>query len=384
MKRLGLIVNPIAGMGGRVGLKGTDGPEILAKARGLGAVPEAPGRAVEALTRLLLPDRKVSVLTYPGEMGEEEAKAAGFSPEVIGSVTAGRTSGEDTERAAREMAALGVDLILFAGGDGTARNICNAVGAGLPVVGVPAGVKIHSAVYATTPRAAGDLAALFLEGRVSRTREAEVMDIDEDAFREGRISARLHGYLKVPFQVGLVQGLKAGSRGGEESALGGIAFEVVGRMADGALYLVGPGTTTRPILGRLGLPKTLLGVDAVRDGRLVAADASERTILSLLESGPAARIVVTPIGGQGHILGRGNQQFSPRVIRQVGKDGIIVVATAGKMATLRGCPLLVDTGDAKLDDQLRGYVRVITGFRQELVYRVASCPGRTIEQGGAR
>jgi len=388
VKRLGLIVNPVAGMGGRVGLKGTDGPEVLAQASELGAKPEAPGRAIEALVRLARLSDKVLVFSYPGEMGEDEARSAGLEPVVIGSIVPGRTTGADTERAAREMAALGVDLLLFAGGDGTARNVCAAWGAGVPVVGIPAGVKIHSAVYATGPRSAGDLAALFLEGKVSRTREAEVMDIDEAAFREGRVSGRLFGYLTVPVQAGMNQALKAASRGGEERALDGIAAEIVDRMKDGGLYLVGPGTTTRAVFQRLGLAKTLLGVDAVQSGRLVASDANERALLTLLAGGTSGRIVVTPIGGQGFVFGRGNQQLSPGVIHKVGREGIIVVATAGKMASLGGNPLLVDTGDSRLDDELGGYVRVLTGYRRELVYRVASStsspvePARTRRRGG--
>lgn len=379
VKRLGLIVNPVAGMGGRVGLKGTDGPEVLAQASELGARPEAPGRAIEALARLARLGDKILVFSYPGEMGEDEARSAGLAPVVIGSIVPGRTTGLDTERAAREMADLGVDLLLFAGGDGTARNVCAALGTGVPVVGIPAGVKIHSAVYATGPRNAGDLAALFLEGKVSRTREAEVMDIDEVAFREGRVSARLFGYLTVPVQAGMVQALKAASSGGEERALDGIAAEIVDRMEDGGLYLVGPGTTTRAILQRLGLAKTLLGVDAVQSGRLVASDANERALLTLLDGGAPGRIVVTPIGGQGFVFGRGNQQLSPRVIRKVGREGIVVVATAGKMASLGGGPLLVDTGDSRLDDELAGYVRVLTGYRRELVYRVASSESSPVE-----
>ncbi|MDQ7793255.1 MAG: ATP-NAD kinase family protein [bacterium] len=371
LKKLGLIVNPVAGMGGRVGLKGTDGPAILEQARELGAVPEAPGRAVEALGRLLRLKDTFNLVTYPHDMGENEARRAGFVPTVIGLIEPGRTTGEDTRRAAGDLMDRGVDLLLFAGGDGTARDICTAVGAGLVAVGVPAGVKIHSAVCATTPRSAGDLAALFLEGKVTRVREAEVMDIDEEAFRAGRVSARLYGYLKVPHEAGMVQSLKAGSRGGEESALDGIASEVIDRMEDGRLYVVGPGTTTRAILERLGLPKTLLGVDVAQGGRLVAGDTTESVLLSLLESGPA-RIVVTPIGGQGFIFGRGNQQISPRVIRKAGVDSIIVVATMGKLVALGGNPLLVDTGASDLNGDLSGYVRVITGYRQEVACKVAS------------
>ena len=385
-KRLGLIVNPVAGIGGRVGLKGSDGTEIQQKAWELGAVPEALNRAVEALERIK-PVDDLQIITYPGEMGEDAARASGFVPTVIGSIQRGETTAEDTRNAAQDMQGLGVDLVLFAGGDGTARDIAdeyvryNAIGEGSDVadgyirrirlvLGIPAGVKIHSAVFATNPRSAGDLALLVLQGRASGRREAEVMDIDEEAFRQGIVAARLYGYLNIPFQRRLVQGLKTASDPGEKAATEAIAWEVVDGMDGETLTIIGPGTTTRAIAARLGVPKTLLGVDVVQQGRLVAADANESQLLALLEE-RLAKIVVTPIGGQGYIFGRGNQQISPRVIEQVGKEHIIVVSTAAKIQGLGGRPLLVDTGDREVDRMLSGYIRVVTGYREQAVYRVS-------------
>ena len=243
--RLGFIVNPVAGIGGRVGLKGSDGADIVRRALELGAAREAPSRAAHALRRLERLKDRLRVVTYPGEMGEDEARAAGFSVELLepasarGTLTvAGQTlaatTAEDTEDAARRMLRGGVRLILFAGGDGTARNIFHAVGDAVPVVGIPAGVKIHSAVYANTPANAGDLAALFLDGsRAVRLREAEVMDIDEDAFRHDRVSARLYGYLRVPYERQLIQSAKAGSQATDEAAMAGIANEVIHGMEGG-------------------------------------------------------------------------------------------------------------------------------------------------------
>jgi predicted polyphosphate/ATP-dependent NAD kinase len=308
-------------------------------------------------------------------MGEDAARACGFEPTVIGSITPGETTPEDTRSAAREMRRLNVDLLLFAGGDGTARDIYNAVGDGVPALGIPAGVKIHSAVFATNPINAGDLAALVLQGRVSSLREAEVMDIDEDAFRRGVVSAKLYGYLKVPFQRRLVQGLKTPSSPGEAASMRAIAYDVVGKMEDDCLYIIGPGTTTRAITSRLGLNKTLIGVDAVLGGERVAADLNESQLLKLVE-GRRARIIVTPIGGQGCIFGRGNQQISPQVIRKVmasgdrPKDCITVVSTPGKIHALGGRPLWVDTGDREVDRMLSGYIRVVTGSGEWIVYKV--------------
>ena len=286
--RLGLIVNPIAGMGGRVGLKGTDGTDTVARARGLGAVPLSGERAATALAVVAraLGDR-VELVTPPGEMGESVARAAGFAPAVVGTITPGATTAADTARAVRAIEQRAVDLLLFAGGDGTARDVCRALAAELPVLGIPTGVKMHSAVYATTPRAAGEVAVRFLNEeatreRLAHCREAEVMDIDEEAVRAGRVSARLYGYLRVPVAPSLVQRVKAGRGGGEAGELAAIAAEVVDRMADGRLYLLGPGTTTRAIADRLGIAKTLLGVDLVYRGELVARDVSEREILAHL------------------------------------------------------------------------------------------------------
>jgi predicted polyphosphate/ATP-dependent NAD kinase len=367
--RLGLIVNPVAGIGGRVGLKGSDGAEIQKKALALGAVPQSLNRAIQALERLK-PVDDLEIITYPGEMGEEAARACGLEPTVIGSIKPGKTTPEDTMNAAREMLRLHVALLLFAGGDGTARDIYNAIGEELPALGIPAGVKIHSAVFGANPMSAGDLAASYLRGKVSNLREAEVMDIDEEAVRQGVVSARLYGYLKVPFQRRLLQGLKTPSSPGEHAAMASIAADVVSNMEDGWLYIIGPGTTTRAITSRLGLDKTLIGVDVVADGELVAADVNESQLLGLLE-GRKAKIVVTPIGGQGYIFGRGNQQISPKVIEKVGRENILVVSTTGKIHSLRGRPLWMDTGDRAVDEMLSGYTRVITGYDEQIVYKVS-------------
>jgi predicted polyphosphate/ATP-dependent NAD kinase len=368
MPELGLIVNPIAGIGGRVGLKGSDGEGIQKRALALGADPQAGSRTIRALERLNAV-QDLEIVTYPGEMGEDAARACGFKPRIIGDITPGATSAEDTRQAAQEMLRMGVDLLLFAGGDGTARDIHAAVDEELPVLGIPAGVKIHSAVFATTPANAGSLASLYLQGRVDGLREAEVMDIDEDAFRQGAVSAKLYGYLLVPFRTSLVQNLKMASVGGEAS-LGAIAEEIAEQMEPDCLYFIGPGTTTRAIAAKLGLDKTLLGVDVVLNGKLLAADVNEAQLLAMLEAGQRAKIVVTPIGGQGHIFGRGNQQLSPKVIKKVGRENIIVVSTKEKLYSLGSRPLLVDTGDPGVDQMLGGYLAVVTGYRERAVRKV--------------
>ena len=371
MKKLGVIVNPVAGMGGRVGLKGSDGIEILRKARLLGARPESPQRAVEALKAISKFKATIRVLTYPAEMGENACREAGLLPAVLGSIRSGQTTGRDTQNAAREMLAQGVHLLLFAGGDGTARDVYNAVGAKVPVLGIPAGVKIHSAVYAVTPRCSGEVAVMFLAGRLMNIREAEVMDIDEDAFRNGVVTAKLYGYLRVPEESRYVQSAKTGGVRAEKETLQGIAAEVVGAMDDDpdCYFIIGPGTTTRAVMETLELENTLLGIDVVRNKQLVANDVTENQLVNLIK-GKKAKLVVTAIGGQGHVFGRGNQPLSPGVIREAGRKNLIVIATKEKLVSLSGRPLLVDTGDEELNEQLSGYVRVVTAFEDYVMYRI--------------
>ena len=368
---LGLIVNPIAGMGGSVGLKGTDTAAILSEARARGAVPQAAGRAKVVLDALAAARPGLELLAAPGQMGERIARDAGLRPVVVADPVGDETGAADTRAAAEAMAAGGARLIVFAGGDGTALDMAAALGDRVPVIGVPAGVKMHSAVYATSPRAAADLALRALTQDIE-ARPREVMDIDEEAFRAGAVSARLYGYMPVPYAPDLTQNVKAGGVSGDREALAGIAAEIVGRMVPGRLYILGPGTTTRAVTEALGLPKTLLGVDLVGDGTLVAADASENDILRALAGSRPGAIVVTPIGGQGHFLGRGNQQIGARVVRAVGLDRLLIAATPEKLASLGGGTLHVDTGDPDLDRALSGWRRVITGYGTEAVCRVAA------------
>ncbi len=382
-RRLGLIVNPVAGLGGRVGLKGSDGPEVQKRALELGAVPQAVDRAARAVERLRsVPD--LEILTYPHEMGADAVRQIGLEPVVIGAVVPGHTTAADTRRAAQEMRDREVELLLFAGGDGTARDIYEAIGLDLPVLGIPAGVKIHSAVFATNPRNAGDLAALYLQGQVEGLREAEVMDIDEEAVRQGIVSARLAGYLKIPYRTNWVQSAKV-AQSSEEASLASLAYDVVEKMKAGWFYILGPGTTVRAIADELGISKTLIGVDVVRivddpeatngEGRraeVVIADASEAQLLSLLQQVGTrqVQIVVTLIGGQGCLFGRGNQPISPRVLEQVGKENIIVVSTPEKLYSLGNQPLWVDTGDPTVDQMLCGYIQVVTGYHERAVRKV--------------
>lgn len=356
--RVGLIINPIAGMGGMVGLKGTDTPEVLQEAVRRGAHPLAQERADEAL-RAAGDLFGYDFLTAGGAMGEDVLRR--HTPRVSVLYSPGEvTSDKDTKAACSAILGAGVDLLMFAGGDGTAMDIMDIVDESVPVIGIPSGVKMHSGVFANTPRDAGTLLRRTrVEGLPSH--RAEVMDIDEDEVRQGRISASLHGYMLTPEEPTLMQPYKLAIGGAnEEQHKEAIAKYFVDTMLPGVLYILGPGTTMDAVGKRLGIDKTLLGVDLVADRGLLAKDVDEDTILKTLEAYPEARIVVSPIGAQGFIFGRGDQQISHRVIEKVGVRNVIVIATPIKMMETK--VLRVDTGDTDLDEELRGYGKVIIGY----------------------
>ncbi|MBK6287335.1 MAG: ATP-NAD kinase family protein [Pseudomonadales bacterium] len=367
--RLGLIVNPLAGIGGAVGLKGSDGAAIVAEARARGAEPRAQARAVRALAMLTGLRSRIELYAAAGVMGMDAAHAAGFEAQVVGPPVSGPTTAQHTQDAARALCAIPVDLLLFAGGDGTARDLCAVVESRLPVLGIPAGVKMHSGVYAVSPEAAGEVVRALIDGALVDIAPGEVRDLDEDAFRGGRVNSRHFGEMRVPAEGRYVQHTKVGGREVEELAIADIAAQIVEEMEPGQLYILGPGTTTFAIKELLGIDGTLLGVDVVRDRECLARDAGEARLLELLrEHSGSARIVVTAIGGQGHVFGRGNQQISAAVIRRVGIDNIVIVAAKSKIGALQGRPLLVDTNDPALDQALHRYMQVVTGYRDAILY----------------
>jgi predicted polyphosphate/ATP-dependent NAD kinase len=365
--RVGLVVNPVAGMGGRVGLKGTDGPALLAEAVRRGAVPQAQDRARDAVAVLLAAVPGLEVLAPPGALGAEAARAAGAEPSTVPVETA--VSGPEATRAA--VAALqrsGIDLLLFAGGDGTARDVASVLGEAQPALGIPTGVKMQSGVFATSPRAAGRLAADWLGGS-RRTRLAEVADLDEEGAGAGRLGPRLFGHLRVPDDAGALQHRKLSRQRDDDALLAAAGAEIAAQLAPGTLCVIGPGTAPKTVLAALGLPATLLGVDLVRDRRLVAADVGEEAILAAAGDGPV-HLVLGATGGQGFVLGRGNQPIGPRVVARAGRDGITILAGRGKLALLPSRRLLVDSGDPSLDAALAGHVRVVTGPGETAVMRL--------------
>lgn len=368
--KLGLIINPIAGIGGSVALKGSDGEGIAEQAIALGAEKKANLRAQQALT-ILAPYKDImTIYTVSGVMGADSAKALGFDTQVLYSPNSIETTALDTENAVNVLQQEGVDLLLFAGGDGTARNICSQVNEQFPVLGIPAGCKIHSGVYAVTPKAAGRVVELMITNQLVSVVEADVMDIDESQFRQGIVKAKRFGEMTIPCELRYVQAVKSGGKESDELVLQDIAAHVIEQMDD-ELFVMGSGSTVAAVMEEAGFDNTLLGVDLVLDQQLIASDVTEPELWQHLQS-HNAKLVITVIGGQGHILGRGNQQLSPRVIRTIGKDNIFIVATKSKLAALNGKPLIVDTGDDELNQNLSGFIPVITGYKDQVLYPVDS------------
>lgn len=360
--RVGLVINPIAGMGGAVGLKGTDGDRAR-RARELGANPHAAQRARGALAELHSADADIVWHTAQGDMGEELLMAIGVSPAVVHPHSQ-PSDGEDTQTVVRTMGSADLDLLLFVGGDGTARDVLASAEESLPVLGIPAGVKMHSAVFGLTPRTAGNAARRFLEaGAPARFCEpGAVMDREFTASGEPASSPTLHGYLSTLQMPSLVQAAKSsGVSSGAE--LTGALHKVRDDLHDFEVAILGPGATMYALKQALGFAGTLLGVDVYRDGLCSIRDAREDQIWEAMQ-GKKICLVVGVIGGQGFLFGRGNQQLSARVLREIPREHLRIVASAQKLAALPASALHVDTGDESVDSALSGYLPVITGLRR--------------------
>jgi len=363
--RVGLIVNALAGVGGPAALRGSDG--VAEQAIALGAVPQAVSRATQALGALLDFGAELTIITGSGSLGADAASAAGLCCEIVYRQPS-KGSAEDTSALARRLMLMQVDLLLFAGGDGTARDVAESVGDAFPVLGIPAGVKMYSGVFATTPAAAGLLAARYLRSRARDVRQCEVMDLDEGDLRCGRIEPSLFGYVASPEDPRLLQGKKVRSVASDAVQAQAIAANVVETMEPDQMYLIGPGSTTWAVKQALKGQASMLGVDAYVGGELVCHDATAAALLKLTAGRPS-RILVTCIGGQGHIFGRGNHQFSAEMVCRVGRKGVSVLATPSKLISLAGRPFIADMGDVAAAAEMTGYVEVVNGYRSKALYR---------------
>jgi len=367
--RIGLLVNPIAGMGGRVGLKGTD--NVLEEAVQRGAEPVAPARATEFLKKLKGSAREtpIDIVTCQGIMGRTEAETAGFPVQTLPMQIGPKTSADDTRMAVQLMIEANVDLIVFVGGDGTAKDIFDAQQGcrDVPVLGVPSGVKMYSGIFAISPADAVDIVCAYNQ-KQAEIAEFEIIDTDEEAIRNDSFALRLHGYMKGPFLPAHIQGSKQASpeTTNEEENQTAIAKFVTEEKQPNATWILGPGTTVKHVACTLGVKKTVLGVDIYRNGE-VLLDADEKEILKEVKDWTNTWIIVSPLGHQGIVLGRGNQQISPEIIKHVGKERIIVLATKNKLQSIGEKKLRVDTGDPEVDNMLRGYIKVVTDYREWLL-----------------
>lgn len=369
MWRLGILINPIAGMGGRVGLKGTDG--VLEEAIALGAEPIAERKALEMMQAFLKAYEKskflsnIQLLTCAGSMGGDVLKSAGFEDGEFDIIyrPPESTSSKDTKEACKAFLEHEANLILFCGGDGTARDVYDIVDRKIPILGIPSGVKMHSGVFGVNASSVAEILVAFLEGRLEVS-EVEILDLDEEKYRQGDWSIRLHGTGKTPYEPNYIQGGKAIIEGAKEDEIKeDIASFVIEKMGeeDDTLYILGPGSTVEYVSDVLNIEGTLLGIDVVLNMKLIAKDVNEKKLLELLSSNEKAKLIVSPIGAQGFILGRGNLQLSPEVIRTVGVDNILVLSTPAKLA--RTPVLRVDTGDSELNKEfIKKHITVIIGY----------------------
>jgi predicted polyphosphate/ATP-dependent NAD kinase len=366
IKRVGFLVNPIAGMGGKVGLKGTDG--VLEEATKRGATPIAPQKAVESLLALKKEyERQIPLhwLCPSGPMGEEELRKTGIKDYEIISHPKEKTTVQDTKQACKSLLESSPELILFCGGDGTVRDIYSIVKQKIPLLGIPSGVKMHSAVFGVNTLAAAKILKEWVKGQL-RVGDAEVIDVDEELYRKGKWKIRLFGIAKSLIEPTFLQSGKLMiSEVADEEIKEEIAEYLVDKIQEEppALWLLGSGSTVERVKRKLGIQLTLLGIDAFSSKKQVGKDLNEKEILKLIDKSPKVKLVLSPIGAQGFILGRGNLQLSPEVIKRVGIENLQVIATPSKLAAT---PMLrVDTGDRKLDKQfsVKGYLLVTIGYR---------------------
>ncbi len=373
ISKIGFIVNPIAGMGGKVGLKGTDG--VLKQAIELGAKPFAHSKAEETIKEFVsnFSNNEIQWFTCSGLMGAEELKNTGIKKmEIVYSAPNKITNSTDTKNACKELLKKQIDLILFCGGDGTARDIFEIVGAKLPILGIPSGVKMHSGVFGINTSASAKMLHEFVNKRLT-IGDAEIMDLDEERYRKGDWNIKLFGIAKGIVEPTYIQvGKTTFESVSDDEIKDEIAEHILDEIEQNSdfLFLFGSGGTIEYITKKLDIKNTLLGIDAVYKKKVVGSDSNEEGLLKLLKSYHKVKIILSPIGAQGFILGRGNLQLSPRVIKKIGIDNIIVISTPSKLLST---PVIrVDTGDKELDNLFakKEFMMVVIGYRLSRVVKI--------------
>jgi predicted polyphosphate/ATP-dependent NAD kinase len=372
---LGLIINPISGMGGSVGLKGTDGKKILGKAIKLGANPNALNRTKEVLNELESIKSKLKFITCPRFMGEFILKEINFEYELIkhpifkGNEELFDTTADHTKIAAKIMKKSDdIKLLLFTGGDGTARDIQSVINKEKPCLGIPAGVKIFSSVFSINPKLASSIIIQFLWDEIP-LEESEVLDIDEDEYRKGKLVSKLYGYFLTPYNPDHLQFSKIGSPDSDLNNQERIAKRVIETLEKDIYYLIGPGTTTKAIADRLNQKKTVLGVDLLLNNKIIALDLNEKQILNFIE-GKKAKIIVSLIGRQGFLFGRGNLQFTPTILNKIGPKNIIIISTKYKLQNIPKQILRLDTRSYELDKKMRGLYKILVDYDEIKICKV--------------
>lgn len=372
--RIALIVNPYAGIGGEAALKGSDQAREAALA--YSSQLRTPDRTHRFLQALADDAKKIEWLTGSNLMGAQYLAACGITPAHIEPVLSNPTSADDTKQLAQSLLKLMPDVLVFVGGDGTARDMVDSVGLKVPVLGVPGGVKMQSGVFAISPEAAANIVKQMFEGLLVGVAEQDVRDIDEIALREGKVRSRFYGSLQVPAEAQWLQRLKEGAKEDESLVQDEIAEHLTEIMHDsGRLMLAGPGSGIARWMASLNLPNTLIGFDAILNGELIQSDLTANDIRALIKQYPDLYVVITPTGHQGFLLGRGNQQLAADIIKQLDKSQWLIVASQSKLQSLQQQPLLVDTNDAELDRQLAGFYPVITAWHHQVLYPISHSYG---------
>lgn len=373
--RVGILLNPYAGVGGQLALKGSDSltHELREQVQTCVDIGQSHAQQRLSLVMKLLQQQQLlarfDLIAAPAQLGAQTLAALSIPYRVVDVPIAQRTTADDTVRLARAMLAENVDLLLFAGGDGTARDVCSAVGVQVPVLGIPAGVKMHSGVFAINPQAAADVLQEIALGHWVSAELAEVRDIDETDLQQGRLRARHYGEMRVPALANHIQQVKCSGREVEALVVAEIAAGFVENMRDDCVYALGPGTTVAAIAEQLGIKNTLLGFDLVQSGQCLANDVTAENLLVMTKQHQLV-VVIAPTGGQGSLIGRGNQQLSPALLHHIGRESVLVLSSASKLAELNGRPLRLDTGDVTLDKNWSGLWYVHTGYQQQVLYAV--------------
>ncbi len=379
MVRLGLLVNPDAGLGGRLGLKGSDGQAEYARSKG--ANDRSGPRVKDTLEHFANLHREISDITWftsEGRMGTDWVpKNIQIGDFITIHQSSDITTVSDTSELVTSLIESNIDLLVYAGGDGTTRDIISVLESlgksEIPVIGIPCGVKMHSGCFASSPKAGAEVLSAWLNGDllVSST---EVLDLDEEKYRNGEWVVRLYAEAKTPASPRWMQGAKMRVEvTGEEEIIEGLADHIRELLiTDNRLIIWGSGGTLRTISNMIGFQGTVLGIDASIGTQQVGTDLNEEQLLNLLSTHTGEVILLlSPMGGQGFLIGRGNLQLSPDVLREIGIVNILGVVTPAKLLSVRR--LRIETGDVYLDQKFaeKKYLKVLQGYRTTRVLPVS-------------